>query len=323
MRAQHPLRITAAALVAVAATVPLAGSANAARLTATTAQRAAATAQPAETVDGAFYKKIDAGVSPSWYTPEFERRLLASGTDGVRLPAGATLPGGVTAPQAAGLVQPGIRPGQWLLTLLGSDGSDDLLGWCSANFVFTKNSTWGLGTAGHCGKTGQPVSAYVVPPPASGKSPGLYVIGEISLSRDHGIGDDFAMINIFPEFASWMNPTMPVWGGPTGVYTGDQVGLPLKHFGHGTVIGTGGTPRVGAAHRWDLEQGADFSWAGAAAPGDSGSGVLALTGEAAGDLTHLVVDVNGNVVGVAGTRMTRILRIARGWTLVNGSLLPL
>jgi hypothetical protein len=225
--------------------------------------------------------------------------------------------------QAAGLAQPGIRPGQWLLTLLGSDGSDSLLGWCSANFVFRKSSAWGLGTAGHCGKTGQPVSAYVVPPPTSGKLPGLYVIGKIGVSHDNGIGDDFAMINIFPEFSSWMNPTMPVWGGPSGSYTGSQVGLPVKHFGHGLVFGTGGTPRVGASLRWDIKNGDGFSWASPAAPGDSGSGVLAAFGEAAGDLTHLAVDTQGNVIGVAGTRMTKILKIANGWTLVNGSLLPL
>ncbi|WP_433472438.1 hypothetical protein ACQPZP_26560 [Spirillospora sp. CA-142024] len=261
-------------------------------------------------------------MSPSWYTPEFQRRLLASGTQGVRLPAGATLPGGVTAPQAAGLAQPGIRPGQWLLTLLGSDGSDNALGWCTANFVFKKKSAWGLGTAGHCGKVGQPVSAYVVPPLASGKLPGLYVIGKIGLSRDHGIGDDFAMININPAFSSWMNPTMPVWGGPAGVYKGHQVGLPLEHFGHGAVIGTGGTPRAGAALRWDIANGAGFSWAGAATPGDSGSGVRTVTGEAAGDLTHISVDVDGNVIGIAGTRMPRILQIARGWTLAKGSPLP-
>lgn len=304
MRSRNPLRIAAAALLALAFLAPLSGTASA-------------------TTGEVTYKPISAEVRPSWYTPEFERGLLASGTDGVRLPDGATLPGGVTQDQAAGLAQQGIRPGQWLLTLLGSDGSDDALGWCTANFTFKKRGAWGLGTAGHCGETGRPVSAYVVPPPTSGKLPGLYVIGRIGVSHDNGIGDDFAMIEVFPEFSSWMNPTMPVWGGPSGIYTGGQVGLPVKHFGHGLVFGTGGTPRVGASLRWDIENGSGFSWAGAASPGDSGSGVLTALGESAGDLTHLVVDPQGNMVGVAGTRMTTILKIANGWSLVNGSTLPL
>ncbi|MQA97965.1 MAG: hypothetical protein GEV11_26375 [Streptosporangiales bacterium] len=283
----------------------------------------AAQADDTDSAQGTTYRPIASGVSPSWFTADFQRRLLASGTDGVRLPKGATLPGGIVEDQAVGLATTGIRPGQWLLTLLGSDGSGDTLGWCSANFVFKKSSTWGLGTAGHCGPVGKPVSAYVVPPPSSGKLPGLYVIGNISASRDHGIGDDFAMITIKPEFASWMNPTMPVWGGPSGAFTGGDVGTPVKHFGHGAVIGTGGTPRVGAALRWDIAGGDGFSWAGAAAPGDSGSGVLAGLGTAAaGDLTHIAVDVNGNVIGIAGTRMSRMLEIAKGWSLAPGSLLP-
>lgn len=268
------------------------------------------------------YRRVPTAVRPSWFTAAFERRLLGSGTSGVRLPTGATLPG-VTRPQAAGLAQTGIRPGQWLLTLLGSDGSDTTLGWCSANFVFRKGSAWGLGTAGHCGTTGQPVSAYVVPPLTSGRLPGLYVIGKIGVSHNNGIGDDFAMINIDPEFASWMNPTMPVWGGPSGIYRGAQVGLPVKHFGHGLVFGAGGTPRAGVAIRWDINRGDGFSWASPAAQGDSGSGVLTLGGEAAGDLTHIVVDVEGQIIGIAGTRMPKILRIASGWKLADGSLIPL
>jgi hypothetical protein len=306
MRKRHTFRIAAAALLALTSSVPLTG-----------------TAAGQTTSDDVAYKQIRAAVRPSWFTPRFEQRLLASGTNGVRLPKGATLPGGVSEDLAAGLAMPGIRPGQWLLTLLGSDGSNTLVGWCTANFVFRKSSARGLGTAGHCGKVGQLVSAYVVPPPTSGKLPGLYVIGKIVISHNNGIGDDFAMIQIFSKFDSWVSPTMPVWGGPSGVYTGSQVGLPVKHFGHGAVFGTGGTPRVGAALRWDIRSGNGFSWAGVSTPGDSGSGVLAVLGEAAGDLTHLAVDPGGNIVGIAGTRMPKILRIASGWTLVHGSLLPI
>jgi hypothetical protein len=363
MRTRHSPRIAAAALLAVASGATLTGSANAVQAPtshtggaavprlpvavrpdavqrpAAAARDAARPANKAKTRSGAAargreaktspapagvsYRRIPVALRPSWFTAAFERRLLASGTDGVRLPKGATLPGGVTAPQAVGLAQTGIRPGQWLLSLLGSDGTDTTLGWCTANFVFKKGSQWGLGTAGHCGPVGRPVSAYVVPPLGSGRLPGLYVIGRIGISHNNGIGDDFAMINIFPEFASWMNPTMPVWGGPNGVYRGSQVGIPVQHFGHGLVVGTGGTPRAGVAIRWDINHGNGFSWASPSAQGDSGSGVLVLGGQAAGDLTHIVVDVEGNIIGIAGTRMPKILRIASGWRLVGGSALAL
>ena len=62
-----------------------------------------------------------------------------------------------------------------------------------------------------------------------------------------------------------------------------------------------------------------FEIAGAALPGDSGSGVVTSGGLAAGDLTHLVVDLDRYPGSdVAGTRMTRILSYLGGnFFLVN------
>jgi len=239
---------------------------------------------------------------------------------------------------------PGIRPGQWLITVT-ADKHGIGFAWCTANFVFVKNGTYGLGTAGHCaGALGNPVTAYVVPPPGSGKLPGIYAIGRFSLVRNNGIGDDFAMVTIDPQYNAWVNPTMPVWGGPQGVYRSDLPTV-VKHFGHGVVIGTGGTPRAGLAPIWTARGGTAYAWYGASTPGDSGSGVEAVGAAgpdlAAGDLTHIVIlDCNPRLSGrrkasaggcpgeilpgmIAGTRMTKILQIANGWTLAQGSLVPL
>jgi len=121
-----------------------------------------------------------------------------------------------------------------------------------------------------------------------------------------------------------------VWGGPQGVYTSNSPTV-VEHFGHGVALGTGGTPRAGLAPIITARNGTAFAWYGAASPGDSGSGVKAVTGEAVGNLTHIVIlDCNkvNNCPGqilpgmIAGTRMTKILRIASGWTLRNGSLIP-
>src|SRR5437879_1998623 len=132
-------------------------------------------------------------------------------------------------PKAVGLVSPGIRPGLWLVTLKVSSKSISFA-WCSANFVFVKSGTFGLGTAGHCaGPLGNPVTAYVVPPPTSGKLPGFYAIGNFSVVRNNGIGDDFAMVSISSQYNGWVNPTMPVWGGPQGVYTANTPTV-VKHF---------------------------------------------------------------------------------------------
>jgi hypothetical protein len=199
--------------------------------------------------------------APSWYTSRYHEKVMASGF--------APLPAGVTAPTAAGLAWTGIRPGQWLVTVTTNPIG---FGWCSANFVFVKSGTLGLGTAGHCAAKdalgGFPdVTAFVNPPPGEGL-PGFYHIGRFVLSHDNGVGDDFAMIALYPEFNSWVSPTMPVWGGPVGAYT---AGLPttVQHFGHGLVVGTGGTPRAGVAPIWNARGGDAFAWYGVGLNGDS------------------------------------------------------
>ena len=259
--------------------------------------------------------------APSWYTADFHRRVMAAGTDGVRLPQAAK----ADQAFAVGMVSTGIRPGTWLVTV-----TTDPVGfaWCSANFVFKKKAAYGLGTAGHCAAKDAigaypDVTAYVVPPAGQG-APGFYHIGKFVLSRDNGVGEDFAMIQLYPQYNAWVNPSMPVWGGPTGVYTSDAPTV-VKHFGHGLVVGTGGTPRAGVAPVWTAEDGRAFAWYGVGANGDSGSAVNVLTGEGAGNFTHIVIfdDKLEILPGMlAGTRLTHILKLARGWTLVPGSMVP-
>jgi hypothetical protein len=139
------------------------------------------------------YRLVDSA-GPQWYTPAFEQQVMASGTVGVRMPEGATFPGGITEQTLAAALRTGLGAGQWLLTLPGSDGSDGsdtTVGWCTASFLFRYNDRWGLSTAAHCGSVGQRVSAFVVPPPESGASPGVYAIGEIVISHNNGIGGRF------------------------------------------------------------------------------------------------------------------------------------
>ena len=259
---------------------------------------------------------------PAWYDATFHQRVLAAGRSGVRLPEEAR----GDQRFAVGMVSTGIRPGTWLVTL-----TTDPVGfaWCTANFVFQKKRAYGLGTAGHCAAKDAlgaypDVTAYVVPPAGEG-APGFYHIGTFVLSRDNGVGEDFAMVQIYPRYVDWLNPTMPVWGGPTGVYTADTPTV-VKHFGHGLAVGTGGTPRAGVAPIWTARDGDAFAWYGVGAPGDSGSAVNVLTGEGAGNFTHIVIldGVPGEILPgmLAGTRLTHILEIARGWKLVPGSLVP-
>jgi hypothetical protein len=298
---------------------------------------AAARVRGAQRFDGGWAVPISTR-GPSWYDARYFHRVMRAGGDGARLPRG------VSMPHAAGLAYPGIRPGLWLVTVTANSKQIGFA-WCTANFVFTKNGAYGLGTAGHCAArdalgAAPDVTAYVVPPPTSGKLPGFYHIGKFVLSHNNGIGDDFAMIQIYSQYNGWVNPTMEVWGGPQGVYT-STLPTVVKWFGHGVVVGTGGTARAGVAPIWTARNGTAFAWYGPSTPGDSGSGVEAIGTAgpdlAAGDLTHFVIFDGkiscssrtctvspGEILPgmMAGTKMATILQIANGWSLVNGSLLP-
>jgi hypothetical protein len=89
------------------------------------------------------------------------------------------------------------------------------------------------------------------------------------------------------------------------------------HYGQGLVIGTGGTPRAGVALTWKTDA---YGWDGLAIFGDSGSPVRVTNLQAAGTLTHLVVDTRWLPSFIAGTRIGKILQIATGWSLVNSAL---
>ena len=121
---------------------------------------------------------------------------------------------------------------------------------------------------------------------------------------------------INPALNAWVSATTAVIGGPCGQYTGSGPET-VEHYGHGLVIGTGGTPRAGIALRWTTTA---YGWDGLAIFGDSGSPVRVTNLQAAGDLTHLVVSSKWLPSFIAGTRITKMLQIAKGWTLVNSPL---
>ena len=231
--------------------------------------------------------------TPAWFTDELAARVDAANGAPVAAPNDAPLPGEV-----------GIRPGSWMIAPAG----------CTMNFVFGSPGSYSIGTAGHCAKTGEDVVLLTLAP--GGANPVLVELGTVQRSVDGGVGNDFALVSIRPELQSWVSPTIAIVAGPCGSYTGSGP-EPVFHYGHGLAVGTGGTPRAGLALKWESTA---FGWSGAAAPGDSGSAVRVNTGmQAAGDLTHLVVDTTWLPSYIAGTRMGRILEIA-GQPLANSPL---
>lgn len=253
---------------------------------------------------------------PDWLTDEHKQAARNGPT-----PA----PAAAVAPDVPLSGYVGIRPGSEMVEPYG----------CTMNFIFQKSGVFAIGTAGHCvDKVGQPVTLLTVAPgsPPRAENLVLVTIGEVISKSDNGIGSDFALVSIKPELQSWVFPTEAVVGGPCGAYTGDgtlpdvnnwnpivkgenpvEAGETIYHYGHGLVLGTGGTARGGAATAWTTDA---YFWAGAVIFGDSGSAARIQDLKAAGDVTHLVIDLKYPAYN-AGTRISKMLSLASGYSLVN------
>jgi hypothetical protein len=244
----------------------------------------------------------------------------------------------VTAYAGAGCL--GIRPGAWLLLISGGS-----IGWCSMAHVYGSPGSYDISTAGHCGKTGD-TATVIAALGNRGDATGAVLLdfGTFAQSHDGGLGNDWALIDIKPEYQSLVSPTMCFWGGPRGIYTktgglvtvsltGNNPGVTVNpdpllaqavvHYGHGTGIGAGGTPRAGTAIHWGASH---FMFEGAIVFGDSGSGANTVLGdtvganmEAAGIITHLYIDplMRQGIGIMGGTRATAV-----AGTLANGQIVP-
>ena len=281
----------------VAAVVVLAGS-SASASAAAPPLGASVDSVDASRVDGAVpYGRGHAiplkAARPAWFTKTLAARVDAANGAPVAAPNDAPLPGSI-----------GIRPGSWMIAPAG----------CTMNFIFGSPGSYLIGTAGHCAGNGDEVTLLTLAP--GGANPVLVEVGTVQRSVDRGIGNDFAIVSIRPELQSWVSPTTAIVAGPCGSYGGAGPEA-VFHYGHGLAVGTGGTPRAGVALTWRTDA---FGWSGVAAFGDSGSPVRVNTGmQAAGDLTHLVVDTNWLPSFIAGTRIGRMVQIA-GAPLANSPL---
>jgi len=229
--------------------------------------------------------------------PKMEKKLSKKGAKGVSVPLAAL------NTECPGVQSPGVSAGGCIVAPYG----------CTANFIFTDGASQYVGTARHCvDNKGQQVTMQL-------DTTTIGVVGTVShmTSGEGEPGNDWALIKIDPAVAAeWgVNPAMPVIGGPQGVYTGCGP-TPVFHYGHGYGVAVGqGKVEGGLATNW-YDDG--YGWTGFGAPGDSGSAVVTASGfQAAGDFTHLIVDI-GAYPGsdLAGTRITKILA-GTGLRLVN------
>jgi hypothetical protein len=213
------------------------------------------------------------------------------------------LPGAGTAsaavPTWASAAQATVHPG----VMTDTDG-----GACTSNFIFYNATDVFIGQAAHCAGTGgatetggctsesKPLGTPVTIGGAS--KPGTLVYSSWITMKQRKESDtnacafnDFALVKIDPADRDKINPSIPQWGGPTGITTtptasGDRVytygNSPLRAGllspKTGTCLGTQGD---GWSHTcYTVTPGI---------PGDSGSAFLSDDGKALGVLSTLAV----------------------------------
>jgi hypothetical protein len=235
----------------------------------------------------------------------------------------------------------GIGPGSHLVITM--DGDPNLYG-CTANFVWTSGGQTYLGAAGHCflpdGKTAtagpgadyNPSSTRVrvcVSGCLFGGQLGFILTGTLvdlgpvayarqSLNGDD-VGNDFGVVTIPSGLMAYVNPSMPVWGGPSGL-AAIGLGSPLCFYGNaeglGEIFVTKARLGIGVS-----SDGSSWRAMLPSLPGDSGAAVEVCGGgapAAAGILTHLVPDIGI----IAGTTVARAIAMATeaglSLSIVNG-----
>jgi hypothetical protein len=198
------------------------------------------------------------------------------------------------APAASAPVHPGVQ------TITAG-------GQCTSNFVFSDGSNTFLGQAAHCSSTGGQTSTdgcttgslpLGTPVTIEGAGhPGTLVYNSWLAMRAAGETDpdtcaynDLALVRIDPADVAGVNPSVPGFGGPTGVGDLGDLGSVVYSYGNSSLRQgiTLLSPKQGIVAQI---QGGGWSHTvytvTPGIPGDSGSGFLDASGQASGVLSTL------------------------------------
>ena len=179
---------------------------------------------------------------------------------------------------------------------------------CTSNFVFTQGSEVYLGQAAHCSGTGGATETngcdsgslpIGTPVEIDGATrPGTLVYnswltmqGRGETNPDACAYNDFALVRVDPADVANVNPSVPGFGGPTGVGEAAD-GSNVYSYGNSSLRGgvTKLSPKQGTVVATEGN-----GWSRTVytvtpgVPGDSGSGFLSSTGQAFGTLSTLQV----------------------------------
>jgi hypothetical protein len=201
------------------------------------------------------------------------------------------------AASAAGEVHPGVQT--------FTDGAQ-----CTSNFIFSDGASTYIGQAAHCSGTGSATDTdgctsqslpIGTPVEVSGASkPGTLVYNSWITMQGKGEKDantcafnDLALVKLDPADVGKVDPTVPGWGGPTGVAEAPtDTGANVYSYGNSELRGgvTQLSPKQGTVV--GVEGGGwsrDVYTATPGIPGDSGSGFMDDSGNAIGVLSTVQI----------------------------------
>jgi hypothetical protein len=232
---------------------------------------------------------------------------------------------GVVAVAAAGLLFVASVPAGAATTVRPGDQLYSDAGQCTANFVFTNGSARFIGLAAHCFSTGGSTDTNgcdtgSLPLGTAVENADGQVIGTLAYSSwrtMQGVGEsnaeacdynDLALVRLASGVSA--NPTVPRWGGPTGMAAAGapQAGNEVYSYGNSSLrFGlTQLSPKIG----YGIED-SPGGWSHTVytvtpgIPGDSGSGFLDAQGRAFGVLSTVQIAplVAANGVGDLGRQL--------------------
>ena len=180
---------------------------------------------------------------------------------------------------------------------------------CTSNFIFQNGSDVFIGQAAHCAGTGAatetdgclaqslPLGTQVEVDGAS--RPGTLVYSSWLTMQGNGESDeetcaynDFALVRIDPADVANVNPSVPGFGGPTGVGEPGPAGSDVYSYGNSSLrFGISQTsPKQGKLIETSPEGWSHTVYTVTPGiPGDSGSGFLSSTGAAFGTLSTVAI----------------------------------
>ncbi|HEX5525796.1 MAG TPA: serine protease [Solirubrobacterales bacterium] len=211
---------------------------------------------------------------------------------------------------------------------------------CTSNFVFEEGSTVYLGQAAHCSGTGGQTETdgctsgslpIGTPVEVTGaEKPGTLAYNSWLTMQAAGEKDpdtcaynDLALIRLDPADVGRVNPSVPGFGGPTGVGTVGELGSTVYSYGNSELRGgvTKLSPKQGI-----VIQNEGGGWSHIVStltpgiPGDSGSGFMNEAGQAIGVLSTLQIAPLAGTNGVGD--LSRELAYAQAHGFPNLQLVP-